>query len=248
MWASKLALSVSLTLLLCATAGADSIVLKNGVELRDVVIVDETQYTVTVQIIEYTKATLGKSKISKIERTGTGQVWTAPRTEAAPALPVDVPAALERVAAAVPKPVPSPPQIAPPAAPPGMIRQVLRFPAVDPPGKELRLVLEISPSTGIEAKPELPKGLAPPASLTYTIQDEQGKPLKVTVSWAADGSVENYEIVPPLPPPGTEIAETEHVIKTASNEAFKIIAKWDLTRDSVKPIEWNVLPLSLPGF
>ena len=214
-----------------APAGADVVVLTNGVEVHNAQIINETDNVMTLRIIGSTRLVLGKSEIDRIER---GKV-----EEVEPVTPPVEPVRLPVQPVTPPQsPLVAFAQITAPTAP-GM-SQILKV-ATRQPDIILEFRLDISAETGLDYM-VYPSGVPADARRhTYTIIATDDSPIKVTVVWDAQGNVTNSIIEPPTPPIDAEQEEYEYTIEAIGGGTFKIQAIWDALNSEILMI--NILLL-----
>jgi len=215
-------------------AGAATVVLINGVEIRNAEIVTETEHIVTVQIIGLTRVVLGKSEIDRIERTPTTRpVRQQPRRVVPePVRPPSVPAVQEPLA------LPPPAETGAPAAP-GMT-QILKV-AAEQPGVTLEFRVSISPETGLRYTVHPSDTPVPNGNRTYTVKAADGSVISVVVSWDSQGNITRTKLVPEVPPIDATQDEYEYTIETVGGGTFRIRAIWDVLNSDL--IDINILLL-----
>ena len=200
-------------------AHADTVILKNGVELRNVKVVEEQEHTIKVNIIDYTNVVLGRGKVARIEKEG-GVVVTAPPTADEPgATPVKV-----EPPAPQPKPVP-------------MEQNVFRLPTNEQ-GKYVEILIALAEdgTTDVEVRP--PSGKPGDKDGVYTVTAEGGKEIEFVVQRDDLGEASSLTVNTPAPPRTSPQDEFEHAVKDIDGKTLKINAKWDWNTRQLQDIQF----------
>jgi len=205
------------TVLLCGvvcTAFADTIVLENGVELRNVKVVEETEHTMKINIIGYTNIVVGKSKIVDIERDGGAPIPMAP----APTEPE--------------------PGVAEPVARAEVTSRTSYIVPTDQQGKQIEFVLAAlaDGATSVEITP--PPGTPGEKRDIYVVTAEDGQKINVAVERDAYGDVVTMAINPPEPSRTSPQDVFEYTVKSVDGKKFTIKAKWDWNTRTVQDLEF----------
>lgn len=189
-------------------AHADTVILKNGVELRNVKVVEEQEHTIKVNIIDYTNVILGRGKIARIEKEG-GVVVTAPPDAEQPGT---APVTVETPAPQL-KTVP-------------MAQDVFKL-LTDEQGKYIEIVIALVQDgiTDVEVKP--PSGQPGDKDNVYTVTAEGGEKIEFVVQRDDLGEASALTVNTPAPPRTSTQDVVEHAVKDVDGKTLKINAKWD---------------------
>jgi len=209
-WAALLCLAGSAAL-------ADTVILNNGVELRNVQILEEGEYTVKVKIVDYTNVVLGKSKIKTIEReAGAAPVRPSPK-EVEPSTAAE----------------PAPPQ----AKGEPTSHKAYQLPTNEQ-GKYVEVVIDEwqDGSTEIEVKP--PLGEAGEKERVYTLTTEKGEKIDVVTLLDNLGEVVAMEINPPEPPRTSPKDVFEYRFKSVDGTILRMKAKWDWNTRTLQDLQF----------
>ena len=209
------------TVLLCAMASAvlgDTIVLDNGVELRNVRVVEETEHTMKINIIGYTNIVIGKSKIVNITREGGAPASTVPaptEPELESAEPSVEPSARREVAS----------------------RSVYMLPT-DQQDKQIEIVVAALADGSTSAEVTPPPGEPAQTHQVFVVTAEDGQKLHVAVERDPYGEVVTMAITPPEPPRTSTQDVVDYAVKSVDGKTLKIKAKWDWNTRTVQDLEF----------
>jgi hypothetical protein len=209
------------TALLCGfvcAAFADTVMLENGVELRNVKVVEETEHTMKINIIGYTNIVVGKSKIVNIEREGGAPIPMAP-------------------APTEPEPGVAEPSVEPAARAEVTSRTAYMVPT-DQQNKQIEIVLAAlaDGTTSVEVTP--PPGTPGEKQEAYVVTAEDGQKINVAVERDAYGDVMTMAINPPEPSRTSPQDVFEYTVKSVDGKTFRIKAKWDWNTRTVQDLEF----------
>jgi hypothetical protein len=204
----QLAAVVALVCLVAPVARADTVILKNGVELRNVKVVEEQEHTIKVNIIDYTNVVLGRGKISRIEKEG-GAVVTAPPAGEAPS------------------PTPAQPQQPAPQAQTELTsRNVYRL-STDEQGKFVEIIVDLAKDGTAETQVKAPSGMPGDKERVYAVTAEGGDKIEFAVQWDDLGEPSAVTVNPPAPPRESPKDVSEHIVKDVNGNTLKIRTRWD---------------------
>jgi hypothetical protein len=200
-------------------AYADTVILKNGVELRNVKVVEEGEHTIKVNIIDYTNVVLGRGKISQIEREGGAVVTVPPAGEAPGAAPVGVP-----------QPVPQPQTAL-------MPRNEYKL-STNEQDKYVEVVIVRAQDGTIDVELRPPSGTPGDKEGVYTVIAEGGEKIEFAVQWDDLGEVSALTVNPPAPPRTSPQDVFEHTLKDVDGKTLKLKAKWDWNTRELLDLEF----------
>jgi len=209
------------TALLCGivcAVFADTVMLENGVELRNVKVVEETEHTMKINIIGYVNIVVGKSKIVDIQREGGAPIPMAPApTESQPGV--------------------TEPSVEA-AAPAAITARTAYMVPTDQQGKQIEIVLAAlaDGTTSVEVTP--PAGTPGEKRDVYVVTAEDGEKMNVEVERDDYGDVVTMAINPPEPSRTSQQDVFEYTVKSVDGKTFTIKAKWDWNTRTVQDLEF----------
>ncbi len=204
----QIAAIVTFVCLVAPVAHADTVILKNGVELRNVKVVEEQEHTIKVNIVDYTNVVLGRGKISRIEKEG-GVVVTAPPTGETPS----------------PKPAQPQQQVSQPQTA-LMPHNVYKF-STDQQGKFIEIIIDLAKDGTTETQVKAPSGKPGDKDRAYAVTAEGGDKIEFAVQWDDLGEPLAVTVNPPAPPRESPKDVYEHMVKDVNGNTLKMRARWD---------------------
>lgn len=217
MAARQMVTAIALLCVVASAAFADTIVLVNGAELRNVKVVEEGEHTVKINVIGYTNIVVGKSRITSMQRDGDRAAVEAPDVgEPAPAVPREiVPRAAREVAS----------------------RTVYKLPTSEE-DKHVEIVVAALKDGTTEVEVTSPPGAPGEKEHVYVITAEGGEKIDVAVQRDDFGEAIAMEIKPPEPPRTSAKDTFEYSVKSVEGKTLKIRAKWDWNTRTVQDLEF----------
>jgi hypothetical protein len=219
MTAKRLAAVVAFLCLIAPVATADTVILKNGVELRNVKVVEEGEHTVKINIIDYTNVILGKGKIDSIEKEGgTGATTEPAAKEPEPTTP--------RREEPVPQPQHEPTS-----------HNVYKLPTNEQ-DRYVEVVVDVGKEGTIDVEVRPPSGEPGEKERVYTVTTEAGEKIDIVVQRDDLGEVAAVTINLPEPPRTSPKDVFEHTIKGVDGKTLEIRAKWDWNTRKLQDLQF----------
>lgn len=204
----QLAAVVTFVCLVAPVAHADTVILKNGVELRNVKVVEEQEHTIKVNIIDYTNVVLGRGKISRIEKKGGVAVTPPPTVEAPSPAPVQLQQQVSQPQTAL------------------MPHNVYKL-STDQQGKFVEIIIDLAKDGTAETEVKAPSGMPGDKERVYAVTAEGGDKIEFAVQWDDLGEPSAMTVNPPAPPRESPKDVYEHLVKDVNGNTLKIRTRWD---------------------
>ena len=219
MAARQMVTAIALLCVVASAAFADTIVLVNGAELRNVKVVEEGEHTVKINVIGYTNVIVGKSKIASMQTEGGPVPVAAPDASA----PEPTEAAPMQIVSRTDTGVAS--------------RHSYKVPTGEE-GKHVEIVVAVLNDGTTDVQVHPPQGAAGEKEHVYALTADGGEKINVAVQRDGFGDVMVMEIKPPEPPRGSTKDTFEYSLKDSEGKTLKIKAKWDWNTRTIQDMQF----------